>query len=354
MKPESIMISPRKIQLIGVRTEQAQVRSLTRTIRTVGLVAVDERLLTHVHIKLEGWVEKLYVRFTGEDVKKGQKLFEIYSPELVASQEEYLLALKAVRALKINEYPIVAENAASLMDATRKRFTLWDIRPNHIRDLERTGKVLRTLPLHAPISGYVLKMNMREGMFVTPNLDLYTLADLSHIWVLADLYEYEIQDVKLGQEAGITLPYFPGETFKGKVTYIYPVLEPKTRTIKVRFELPNPRERLKPDMFANVELQIPLGRRLVVPDTAVLDSGTEQIVFVDKGHGMFEPRKVALGVRTKEWDEIRQGIKAGERVVTNGNFLIDSESSLKAGTSMMMPGMDMGPKETGSSRESRP
>ena len=354
MKPESVMISPRKKQLIGVRTEQAQMRSLTRTIRTVGLVAVDERLLTHVHIKLEGWVEKLYVTFTGENVKKGQKLFEIYSPELVASQEEYLLALKAVRSLKISEYPIVAENAASLLDATRQRFALWDIRPNHIRDLERTGKVLRTLPLHAPISGYVLKMNMREGMFVTPNLDLYTLADLSNIWVLADLYEYEIQDVKLGQKAGITLPYFPGKTFKGKVTYIYPVLEPKTRTIKVRFELPNPGGRLKPDMFANVELQIPLGRRLVVPDTAVLDSGTEQIVFVDKGHGMFEARKVALGVKTKEWDEIRQGIKAVERVVTNGNFLIDSESSLKAGTSMMMPGMDMGPKETGSSQESRP
>ncbi len=344
-QPEMVMVNARKQQLIGVRTEKAQVRSLNRTIRTVGLVDVDERLLAHVHIKLEGWVEKLYVQFTGEEVKKGQKLFEIYSPELVATQEEYLLALKAVRSLGDSEFPIVAANAKSLLAATRERFALWDITPDHIEELERTGKVLRTLPLHAPISGYVLEMHLREGMFVKPTMDLYTIADLSKVWVLADLYEYEIPYVQVGQEASITLSYFPDQSFTGTVTYIYPVLEPKTRTVKVQFQLPNPEWKLKPGMFGNVDLKIPLGERLVVPSTAVLDSGTEQVVFVDTGQGMFESRTVTLGVRTRDWYEIRKGIKPGEMVVTNGNFLIDSESSLKSATGMMMPGMDMGTKD---------
>ena len=354
MAAEGIMISPRKQQLIGVRTGKAEVRPLTHTIRTVGLVEVDERLLVHVHTKLEGWIQRLYVKFTGEDVRKHQKLFEIYSPELVSTQEEYLLALKAVRALGDSEFPEVAENARSLLEVTRQRFALWDITPDHIEDLERTGMVLRTLPLHAPSSGYVLNMHVREGMHVTPAMDLYTLADLSTVWVLADLYEYEIPLVQVGQEAPITLSYFPGQVFTGKVTYIYPVLEPKTRTVKVRFELPNPGWKLKPGMFANVELQIPRGERLVIPSTAVLDSGTEQLVFVDLGQGMFEPRKVTVGLRTREWYEIQAGIQAGERVVTNGNFLIDSESNLKAATEMMMPGMDMGTKEESDSSTSMP
>lgn len=354
MAAEGVMVSPRKQQLIGVKTEKAQVRPLTHTIRTVGLVEVDETKLRHVHTKLEGWVQKLYVKFTGEEVRKGQKLFEIYSPELVSTQEEYLLALKAVRTLGDSEFPEVAENARSLLEVTRQRFALWDITPDHIRDLERTGKVLRTLPLHAPSSGYVLNMQVRDGMHVTPAMDLYTLADLSPVWVLAELYEYEIPLVRLGEEAAITFPYFPGKVFTGKVAYIYPVLEPKTRTVKVRFELPNPGWKLKPGMFANVELQISRGERLVVPSTAVLDSGTEQLVFVDRGQGMFEPRKVTTGVRTRDWYEILEGIEPGEPVVTSGNFLIDSESNLKAATEMMMPGMDMGTKEEPDSSTSMP
>lgn len=354
MAAEGVMVSPRKQQLIGVKTEKAQVRSLTHTIRTVGLVEVDETKLRHVHTKLEGWVQKLYVKFTGEEVRKGQKLFEIYSPELVSTQEEYLLALKAVRTLGDSEFPEVAENARSLLEVTRQRFALWDITPDHIEDLERTGKVLQTLPLHAPSSGYVLNMQVRDGMHVTPARELYTLADLSPVWVLAELYEYEIPLVRLGEEAAITFPYFPGKVFTGKVAYIYPVLEPKTRTVKVRFELPNPGWKLKPGMFANVELQISRGERLVVPSTAVLDSGTEQLVFVDRGQGMFEPRKVTTGVRTRDWYEILEGIEPGEPVVTSGNFLIDSESNLKAATEMMMPGMDMGTKEEPDSSTSMP
>lgn len=341
----SVMLSSRKQQIFGVQTTTVEKRSLNRTIRTVGLVEEDETRLARINIKLEGWIEKLYVRFTGEEVKKGQKLFEIYSPDLVATQEEYLLALKSVRELGDSQFPEVAEGARSLLQMTRRRFELWDIRPNHIEYLERTGKILRTLPLHAPISGYVSQINVREGAYVTPATEIYTLADLSTVWVLADLYEYEISNVTLGQEASITLSYFPGEVFKGKVSYIYPTLNPKTRTIKVRFEFPNPGWKLKPGMYANVELSIPLGERLVVPNTAVLDSGSEQRVFVDLGKGMFEPRNVTVGVRTREWYEILEGVKAGETVVTSSNFMIDSESNLKSATGMMMPGMDTGSKK---------
>ncbi|MCZ6800524.1 MAG: efflux RND transporter periplasmic adaptor subunit, partial [Nitrospirae bacterium] len=297
---KGVMVNTQKQQLIGVRTEPAIIKDLTHTIRTVGQVAVDERRLVHMHTKLEGWVQELYVKFTGEKVQKDQKLFEIYSPELVSTQEEYLLALKAVRTLGNSEFPEIAQSARSLLEATRQRFSLWDITPDHIRDLEQTGKVLRTLPLHAPSSGYVLHMAVREGMHVTPAMELYTLVDLSSVWVLADVYEYEIPLVKLGQEATMTLSYFPGQTFKGKVTYVYPILEAKTRTVKVRFELPNPKWALKPGMFANIDLHIPRGKRLVVPNTAVLDSGTEQLVFIDRGQGMFEPRKVTVGVRTRD------------------------------------------------------
>ena len=349
---EGVMVSPQKQQLIGVKTEPAQVRKLTHTIRTVGQVEVDERRLIHMHTKFEGWVQELYVKFTGEKVRKDQKLFEIYSPELVSTQEEYLLALKAVRSLGDSEFPGVAQNARSLLEVTRQRFSLWDITPDHIQDLEKTGKVLRTLPLHAPSSGYVLQMAVREGMYVTPAMDLYTLANLSTVWVLVDVYEYEISLVQLGQEARITLSYFPGQDFKGNVTYIHPVLESKTRTVKVRFELPNPKWRLKPGMFANVVLQIPRGKRLVVPRTAVLDSGTEQVVFIDRGQGMFEPRKVKVGLRTRDTYEILEGITSGDMVVTRGNFLVDSESNLKAAMEMMMPGMDMGSKEEGGSSDS--
>ena len=351
--PEGVMVSPQKQQLIGVKTEPAQIRDVTHTIRTVGQVEVDERRLTHMHTKFEGWIQGLYVKFTGEQVRKGQKLFEIYSPELVSTQEEYLLALKAVRSLGDSEFPEIAQNARSLLEVTRQRFALWDITPDHIETLEKTGKVLRTLPLHAPSSGYVLHMAVREGMHVTPAMDLYTLADLSNVWVLADVYEYEIPLVELGQEATVNFSYFPEQSFTGKVTYVYPILESKTRTVKVRFELPNPEWKIKPGMFANVDLEIPRGKRLVVPSTAVLDSGTEQLVFVDRGRGMFEPRKVKVGIRTRDTYEILEGIQPGEMIVTRGNFLVDSESNLKAATEMMMPGMDMGSKENSTTVDSK-
>ena len=337
----AVSIGPQKQRLIGVKTEPAQVREMIHTLRTVGQVEVDERRLIHIHTKLEGWVQKLYVKFTGEQVRKGQKLFEIYSPELVATQKEYLLALQAVHELGNVEFPEIAESARSLLEVTRQRLVLWDIVPASIENLKRTRKVLRTLPLHAPGSGYVLEMDVREGMHVTPAMKLYTLVDLSTVWVLADVYESEVPLVHLGQEATLTLSYFPGQTFTGKVTYIYPVLAAATRTVKVRFEIPNPEWKIKPGMFANVDFKISHGKRLIIPSTAVLDSGTEQLVFVDQGQGRFEPRTVKVGSRTKETYEILKGVAPGEMVVTRGNFLIDSESNLKAALETMMPDGDM-------------
>ena len=289
--------------------------------------------------------------FTGENVKKDQMLFEIYSPDLVATQDEYLLALKSVHQLGDSEFPEVAEGARSLLEATKRRFDLWDITPDHIEDLERTGKVLRTLPLHAPISGYVLKMNLREGMYVTPDLELYTLADLSKIWVLADFYEYEIPEVKLGQQASISLAYFPGKKFQGKVTYIYPTLDPKTRTVKVRFEFPNPDWKLKPGMFANVELTIPLGKRLVVPTTAVLDSGRGAAnIRLPRRTGCLNREKRPWESGPNNGMKFSKGSKKGETVVATANFLLDSESNLKSASGMMMPGMDMGSKKKSDSQ----
>jgi len=328
-------ISPERLQAVGVKFELARRRPLDRTIRTVGLVEIDERRLAHVNIKLEGWIDELFVNSTGERVQKGQKLFTLYSPELVATQTEYLLALKSRRTLGGSAFPEVAEGAASLVEVTRRRLALWDITEDHIEDLERTGKVLRTLPIHAPQSGTVIKKVALAGMHVNPGAELYTIADLSHVWIIADIYEYELPFVKVGQTATVTLSYDPGTTLLGRIAFLYPTLDPQTRTAKVRFELANPGERLKPGMYTNVELKIPLGTRLVVPTDAILDSGERQLIFIHLGDGQLAWRTVKLGVRAGDWVEVLEGLKAHEHVVTSANFLLDSESQLKAAVSGM-------------------
>ncbi|WP_455378775.1 efflux RND transporter periplasmic adaptor subunit, partial [Petrachloros mirabilis] len=253
----------------------------------------------------------------------------------------YLLALQSYRELGKSEFPEVSRGSKELLEATRRRLELWDIRENHIRDLERTGKVLRTLPIHSPISGTVIRMEARAGTYVTPGTELYFIADLSHIWVLADIYEYELPYIKIGQKATVTLSYDPDMKLQGHVGFIYPTLDPKTRTAKVRFELDNPGEKLKPDMYANVELKIPLGTRLVVPRDAILESGERQLLFIHHGGGQLEWRNVKLGARAGDLVEVKEGLKEGEHVVTGANFLIDSESQLKAAVGGMagMPGM---------------
>jgi Cu(I)/Ag(I) efflux system membrane fusion protein len=254
----------------------------------------------------------------------------LYSPELVATQQEYLLAVKGRKLLDGSEFPEVAEGAQSLLEVTRQRLRLWDITEDHIQDLELTGKVLKTLPIHSPITGTVINKMALAGMRVSPGDELYTIADLSHIWITADIYEYELPLIKVGQTATVSLSYDPGTVLQGRVAFIYPTLDPQTRTAKVRFELDNPGEQLKPEMYANVELQIPLGTRLVVPREAILESGERQVIFLHHGGGTLEWRTVKLGARAGDWVEVLEGLKEGEHVVTSANFLIDSESRLKA------------------------
>ncbi|MGE0680246.1 MAG: efflux RND transporter periplasmic adaptor subunit [Candidatus Binatia bacterium] len=329
--PDNMMVvSPERLQSIGVRFDLAAQRPLERLIRTVGRVEVDETRLAHVNIKIEGWIDELFVNYTGERVKKDQLLFTVYSPELVATQQEYLLALKSRRTLGASEFQEVAVGAQALLDAARQRLRLWDIPDHQIADLERTGRVLKALHNHSPISGTVINKVALVGMHVNPGDELYTIADLSHIWIIADIYEYELPLIKVGQPATVTLSYDPGTVLRGKVSFIYPTLDAQTRTAKVRFELDNPEEQLKPGMYANVELKIPLGTRLVIPKEAVLESGERQVIFIHHGGGTLEWRTVKLGMRAGEWIEVLDGLKEGDHVVTSANFLIDSESRLKA------------------------
>ena len=334
-------IAPERLQTIGAKFQEAARRPLDKMIRTVGRVEIDERLIARVNIKFEGWIDTLLVSAIGDHVEKGQKLFTIYSPDLVATQEEYLLALQGVRELGASEFPEVARGAKSLLEATKRRFQLWDITENHIRDLERTGKVLKTLPMHSPITGTVIRMEARTGTHVTPGTELYMIADLSHIWILADIYEYELPFISVGQEATVTLTYDPQTVLGARASFIYPTLDPQTRTAKVRFTLENPHEKLKPDMYANVELKIPLGTRLAIPRDAILESGERHVIFIHHGGGKLEWRNVKIGVQAGDWVEVLEGLKEGDHIVTSANFLIDSESQLKAAVGGMagMPGM---------------
>ncbi len=350
-RPESSALTPElpgivtipvdRLQMIGVKYQPVARRPLEKLIRTVGRVAVDERKLARVTIKFHGWIEELFVSALGDHVKRGQQLFTIYSPDLVASQEEYLLALQGQKQLGASEFPEVARGSRDLLEATKRRFQLWDITEDHLRELEQTGKVMKALPIHSPITGTVIRKEALAGAHVDPGEELYTIADLSRLWVLADIYEYELSFVKIGQQAAVTLSYDPGTVLTGHVGFIYPTLDPKTRTAKVRFELDNRDEKLKPDMYANVELRVNLGTRLAIPQEAVIESGQKQMVFLHLGGGKLEPRLIKTGVKTGEWSEVLTGLKEGEHIVTSANFLIDSESRLKSVVEGMggMPGM---------------
>lgn len=344
MPPEAFKISALKQQLIGVQFGQVQFGPVERTIRAVGRLAFDETKIIRVHTKISGWIDKVFVDYTGQLVKKGQPLFSLYSPELVSTQEEFLIGLKAKQYLSDSQFKDVSTGAQSLYNAARRRLQLWDISDEQILELEKTQKPTRDLTLYAPSDGFVTKRNAYPKQQVTPDTEVYELADLSTIWVMADIYEYELPEVKLGQTAKVSLSYFPGETFVGKVSYIYPELDNMTRTAKVRVDLPNPGFKLKPDMYANVALQINYGKQLFVPQEAVLDAGAEQVVFVALGNGYFEPRKVRLGPKVDNRYIILAGLKPEEKVVTSGNFLIDSESRLKSAMGSMagMPGMNSG------------
>lgn len=340
MAPGTVQVTSQKQQLIGVQYGVAESRPLTRTIRAVGRLTYDETKITHIHTKFDGWIDKVYVDFTGQLIRKGQPLFTVYSPELVSTQEEYLIAKRAHKYLSDAPYAQVSEGANDLLESARERLKLWDISDAQIAELDKTGKVKRDLTMYSPVSGFVLDRKAFENVRVTPDSDLYTIADLSTVWAEAEIYEYEAPYVKLGQKATMALSYFPGKTYEGTISYIYPQLDPTTRTLKVRLQFANPDFDLKPDMYADVNLEINYGTNLVVPQNAVLDSGTKQVVFVARGDGYFEPRNVEIGPRVGDSVIILSGLKAGETIVTSGNFLIDSESQLKT-VMGQMAGMKM-------------
>ena len=333
----AVRISPERQQLIGVRTEALKIQSIHRLINAVGRIDYAEPNISLVTLKFEGWIEKLIVNSTGRLVRRGEPLLEIYSPDLVAAQQEYLLALKAK--------DIPGSAGLSILNSAREKLRLWDITDQQVENLERMGQIKRTLTIFAPISGFVIEKNVLAGQKVMPGESLFKIADLSRVWVLGDVYEYELPFVKQGQEATISLSYFPGETFSGKITYIYPYLNPETRTNKVRIEVANPEFKLKPEMYANLEIHVDYGMKLAIPADAVLDAGAKNFAFVDKGDGYFEPREVKLGVRGEGIYEVLGGVAEGEKVVTSANFLVDSESSLKAALQQMTQSAPGGGKE---------
>lgn len=327
--PGTVQISPERQQLIGVRFGTVEKRALQTVVRTVGRIDYDEKRIGTISPKISGWIEDLYVDFTGRFVREGEQLLTIYSPELVSTQEEYLLALKAKLEWSKSPFAEVSEGGNLLAESARRRLKLWDISDAQIEALEKSREPMKTLTLYSPFTGYVLKKMVTRGQFVEAGMAIYTIADLSVVWLIADIYEYELPSIRLGQKAAIEMAIYPGEAFTGKVIYIYPFLDPQTRTAKVRFEFANPHDKLKPEMFANVEIRVNLGDRLAIPEGAVIDTGVRKIVIIDRGSGYFEPREVKLGAKAGEVFEVIDGLKAGERVVTSASFLIDSESKLK-------------------------
>jgi Cu(I)/Ag(I) efflux system membrane fusion protein len=331
----TITLPQQRQQAIGVQLGRAETRDLTKTIRTVGRVTFDETLNHQIRAKFEGYVEKLYVDYTGKAVHRGQPLLSIYSPELLATQQEYLLAFRARQQFKGSSNAEVARAGVDLYDSARQRLLLWDISPEQIQELEKTGKPQKALTLYSAVDGFVMSKNAVQGARVMPADTLFEIAGIQHVWVLADVYESDAPFVRLGQTARMSLSYLPGRTWTGKVTFIAPVLDEKSRTVKVRLEFENSDGTLKPEMYADVALERPLGRVLTVPDGAVLSTGTRALVFVSKGDGRFEPRTVVTGAKVDGYYEIREGLSAGEEVVTQANFLIDSESRLKSALSAM-------------------
>ena len=331
MPPGTVKISLDKVQLLGVRTEPAASRELRRTIQAVGTVQANERLLYRVAPRFEGWIEKLYVNTTGQAVARGQPLMEVYSPDLVAAQEEYLIALRGARDLK-DSGPEAQALMQRLAEGVLRRLRNWEISDQELRALQQEGKPRRLLTYRSSANGVVLQKPGVQGMRFMPGDVLFEIADLSSVWLLADVSEQDVGLVRVGQDAKLQIVAYPDKAISGKVVFVYPTIDPETRTAKVRIELANSSGILKPAMFANVELISgrAQGMTLAVAESAVLDSGMRQMVLVRRGEGLFEPRTVKLGMRAGGYVAVSEGLKAGEEVVVRANFLIDAESNLKA------------------------
>ena len=333
--PGAIRVSPERQQLIGVKFATAELSGETRSIRTVGKVTFDEARVAHVHTRVDGWIEKVFVDFTGDVVKQGEPMLTIYSPEMLASQQELLLAVRARDLMRSNPLASAAEHGESLFQAAKRRLELWELSEDQIQQVLRTGEPIHSITLRAPTSGFVTERKAFPNQKVTPESDLYTITDLSRIWIMADVFESDITSIRVGDRAQVTFPNGGAPSLAAKVTYIQPQVDPATRTLKVRLDADNPGLRMKPDMFVNVEFGVVSAKQLVVPAEAVLDTGDRQTVFVDLGNGYLEPRQVVVGSRFGDRVAITRGLSAGERVVSAGTFLIDSESQLKAAASGM-------------------
>ncbi len=330
-----VMVSPARRQLIGVKTEEVREQTLETSIHAVGIVDYDERRIRQVHLRVSGWITDLQADYTGRPVKKGGSLLTLYSPDLVATQEEYLLARETWEQIKNSPVAHVRAGVDAQIKSTRNRLLLWGMTKDQISQLEQRGIPQKEITLYSPAHGVITKKMAIDGMYVTPEMNLYEITDLSVVWLYANIYEHELSQVKVGQEAAVTLAAWPGETFNGKVVYIDPYLNNETRTVRVRMEFSNADSKLKPGMYGNVVIKTKGDKKLVIPQEALLDSGKQKLVFIDQGGGMYEPRAVTVGHKTGGFYPVLSGLTSGERVITSGTFLIDSESKLMAATNMM-------------------
>jgi membrane fusion protein, copper/silver efflux system len=327
----TVEIPEDKQKLIGVKVAAVRMQDLNKVIRTVGRIEYDERNVRTVNTKIEGWIERLYVDYTGRYVRKGEPLAGLYSPELLASQQD-LINLTNWKRTDTADHALgemMNRDRDAMIDAARKRLRLWDISEDQIRQVEQSGEPVRTLILKSPVSGYVIQKMALQGMRVMAGEKLFDIADLSTLWVIADIYEADLANVRLGDRAKITLSSMPGKEIDSRIDFVSPVFSGETRTAKVRFVIPNPGGQLKPQMFTQVEIKIPLGKRLVIPEDTAIDTGVRQVVYVDRGEGNFEPRVVLLGARGGGYREVLKGLKEGEKVAAAASFLIDSEAQLK-------------------------
>jgi RND family efflux transporter MFP subunit len=332
-----VQLSAERLQSIGVKFGVVERKPVQDEIRATGTVAIDEARLSYVQTRISGHIEKVFADATYQYVRKGQRLFTIHSPELVVAEREYLLAKQNAKNLSQSTVPGVAAGVASLLDSSRERFEQWNIPEQEIERLESTGQVVEAMEIVSPVSGYITERNALPNLNVQPETRLYTIADLSTVWVLAQIFQNDLARIRIGAPTSLSLDSYPGRAFRGKVDFIYPDVDMTTRTVRVRLLFSNPNLTLSPGMFVNVTLQVALGNQLVIPVSGVLQSGTRQIVFVDRGAGNLEPRDVQLGPQAGDQFIVLKGLQAGERIVTSANFLIDSESQLQAAIGSFAP-----------------
>jgi RND family efflux transporter MFP subunit len=332
-----VQISPQRLQSIGVKTATVERKFVEDEILATGNVAVDETRLAYVQVRFSGYIQKVFADATYQYVRKGQSLFTIYSPDLVATESEYLVAKQTQQQVAQSSVTSVAANAASLLDAAAERLKQWGVPQKEIARLESTGQVQQELEVDSPVSGYITERNALPSVAVQPEMRLYTIADLSTVWVQAQVFQNDLEHIRVGALATLTANTYPGRTFTGRVDFIYPLVDMDTRTAKVRVVFSNPGLQLKPGMFVNVSLKLPMGTQLVIPATGVLQSGTREIAFAQRSDGYIEPREVQLGSRVGDDFIVLKGLKAGEQIVTSANFLIDSESQLQAALGSFVP-----------------